>query len=803
MKLIGYEFYKISKKRIVLLLSFFLLVINGVFYVYEQYKTNETLIQDLQAYKQQEQKYEGISPEEGWQLTSAQYEQLNLFQQFVQADVFSDDPVWQSFMEELIKEQEDAYQQYLESPYYNHADAIRRDAFINERLKSQFEHALHFQERIMTMEDRAKDMVSVSIFNDKHSFSYRNIVKTVEDFKPLRGLPFQLGLEEGVVTGTNFRPTDLCMAVILLLLASVLFYVEKEEGLVPLIRAARHGKLRTFGAKFTVLTICTIGLSLLYYGSILFLAGRIYGFGDLSRYIQSMSAFDHAVEPLTAGQYLLFYLAAKIIVNVLLAWLITALFVSLGHISRIYIVLTLFIAANFLCYVLIHPNSYMNVLKYINLIAFYDFFHLISDYRNLNILGYPIRKDTLTFVSWGILAIVLPAVSAWFFVRQSGTITRPAPWRWIAGWKAWLWNNKRTNSLIMHEWFKLLIVGKSIFVLLIAFIYMYQHIEQDERRYDVETGTYNHYISILNGKLTDHKLQLIQNELDQFAELPNQLNHLKASLDAGEIDLLTYNQEKYEIERYLNRQRAFQYVIEQRDYLIRLQEHKGITGGFVNTMTSDALFNRKQEQIRDGITYLILLIVGLAPLFSIDVKYGFMSIIWSSSKGRWRMFAIKYIIAYLYAIGLFMLIQFPKYFNVIVHLPSIDWRLPVQSIEVLGHVNWPVSILAYVIITNLLQICGVLMIVHVILMCAVLVRKQMFMLIAATSLTVLPLSLEYFELSMISKYSFNFIFLLYDKFHSVSYETGIGLYFGTLLVIGTAAFWAAWSVINRSEWRVV
>lgn len=218
MKLIGYEFYKISKKRIVLLLSFFLLVINGVFYVYEQYKTNETLIQDLQAYKQQEQKYEGISPEEGWQLTSAQYEQLNLFQQFVQADVFSDDPVWQSFMEELIKEQEDAYQQYLESPYYNHADAIRRDAFINERLKSQFEHALHFQEKIMTMEDRAKDMVSVSIFNDKHSFSYRNIVKTVEDFKPLRGLPFQLGLEEGVVTGTNFRPTDLftpCIGVVL------------------------------------------------------------------------------------------------------------------------------------------------------------------------------------------------------------------------------------------------------------------------------------------------------------------------------------------------------------------------------------------------------------------------------------------------------------------------------------------------------------------------------------------------------------------------------------------------------------
>lgn len=801
MKLIGYELNKIVHKRIVMLLAIILLLINSVFFVNEQRKDHHLLIQNRDQYKQVEQSYKGLPPVDGKRLTTLQVQQFILYGQFIQAYLSPKDSPWQKIVADLKRDNQQAYEQYETSPYFNQEQAIIRDSYLLNMLRLQFENADHFDDKISSMEEQANEMKSVSIFNKKDSFSYRNIVKTVEDFKPLRGLPFQLGLEEGIVSGTNTWSTDFCLAMLIFLLITILFYVEKEEGLTSLIRSTRHGKLRTFGAKLTALTLITIFLSLIYYGSILLLAERLYGFGSLSRYIQSMSSFYHAVQPLTVEQYLLVYMLLKILVNILLGWLMAALFLGLGHISKIYVATSLLLGASYLCYSLIHPNSYLNVLKYINILAFYDAFHFISDYRNLNILGYPVRKDTLTLWVWAIMTAILPLACAWLFVKQPVSITSPAPLRWIVKWKASLWKHRRMNSLFLHEWYKLLIVGKSVLVLIFAVILMYNRIDQNERPFDLDSGTYNRYILSLHGELTQEKLLFLSEERDKFTAMPQELDALKLKLKNKEIDLITYNQEKFKIDEYAKQDKAFRFVEKQRDYLLQLKQKQGITGNFVNTISSDALFNNQQDHLLDGIIYVFLLIVGLGPLFALDYKNEMMRVIWSSPRGRWRLFAMKHAIAYAFAIWLLVLVQIPKFYNVIVHYPRLDWSAPVQSIEVLGNVNWPISILTYVIVTSLLQLLGVLMLAHVILFIALSLKKQSFLLLTATSLAVLPLCLQYMGLSVIDKYSFNFAFELYGKFNSVSYGTGISLYFGGLVVVGMAAFRAAWSIINRFKWR--
>lgn len=287
----------------------------------------------------------------------------------------------------------------------------------------------------------------------------------------------------------------------------------------------------------------------------------------------------------------------------------------------------------------------------------------------------------------------------------------------------------------------------------------------------------------------------------KFTTLPDQLAYWKERYKSGEIDLTTFNQEQNNLGFFARQEKTFLYVEEQRDYLLRLSEEQGITGSFVNVISSDALFNRQQDNLLDGLTYALLLIAGLGPLFSIDYKNDMVRVLRSTSKGRWSLFASKYSIACIYAVLTFSILQIPKFYNVLVQYPAFDWSSAVQSIEILEHVEWPISILGYVIVTGLLQISGVILMVHVILFLAVLVQKQAFMLLTSTAVIVLPLSLQYIGFTTIENYSFNRLFLLDQPFESFSYTVGVSIYFGALLVIGAAAGWGAWHFSNSLSKR--
>ncbi|RAR41013.1 hypothetical protein [Paenibacillus sp. MDMC362] len=801
MKLMGYELFKVWKKRIFTVLTILLLFINGLFYYNTQRKEQDLLIQYRDDYIKLENEYNALPLEEGKALAYKQEELLTLYNRFAQENSDIQDSIWKQLIEDAKRDHPEAYMQYKESPYVNQEELLSRDTYIIKLIRAQYESHDQFVIDMDDMKQRADEMLSVSIFHNKYSFSYRNIVKTIEDFRPLQNLPWKLGLEEGLTTGTRSGSTDLFMVLLLFLLCTIVFLMEREEGLTPLIRSTRNGKFRTISAKMSVLSMLTVLLSIVFYGSILLLSERLYGFGDPGRYIQSMDSFGRTIHPMTVGQYIITYLLMKVAANLVMAWLLAAIFLFLRQTSRIYIVLATLLGLSFICYSLIHPNSYINVLKYINVVAFYDTFNLFGDYRNINVLGYPISKDTLTFYVGGSLLLILPVLSIWLFVSHMDNTTRKMGMQWYTKLKAYLFRLRRNNSLFQHELYKFLITGKSLFILILVCIISYQNIEGKERQFDMDASVYNIYLSQLNGKLTEDKLVFLREEREKFNGLPKQLAYWKERYKSREIDLTAYNQEQNNLETFAKQEKSFLYVEEQRDYLLRLSEEQGVTGGFVNVISSDALFNRQQDNLLNGLMYSLLLIAGLGPLFSIDYKNDMVRVLRSTSKGRWSLFASKYSIACIYAVLTFFILQIPKFYNVLVQYPAFDWYSAVQSIEILGHVEWPISILGYVVVTGLLQTLGVILMVHVILFLAVFVQKQAFMLLTSTAVIVLPLSLQYIGLTTIGNYSFNRLFLLDQAFESISYTVGVSVYFGALIIIGAVAGWGAWHFSNSFSKR--
>lgn len=792
MKLIGYELYKIWHKRIFAVLAILLLLLNGVFYYMTQREDHDMLIEYRDNYEQMELGYKELSLEEGMALSAKQAQQLALYSTFVQENIDSQDSVWKQLINDAISINKQAYEEYKQSPYFQNAMLISRDIFLIQVIKNQLESIEQFLTEINGMAAKAEEMLSVSIFYQKDSFSNRNILKTVEDFKALRNLPLELGLEEGLKTATSFWSTDLCLIVLLFLLCTILFQSEREDGLSPLIRTTRKGKSTTAGAKLFVLMVLTVLLALLYYGFILLIANGLFGFGDLNRHIQSMHAFSRTVEPMTVKQYLFLYFILKVAVNLFVALLLASIIVFLHHSSRIYMALALLLGGSYALYSLIHPNSYLNVFKYINIAAFYDTFYLLADYRNMNMFGFPFRKDTLTYLVGGALLLVLSVLCCWLLVSYRTVTSKASGIRWLEALKAYSFKLRRHNNLFQHEWYKLLITGKSILIIILACFIAYQHIEKEERRFDKDSIIYNRYVSQLDGELNEEKLNFLIKEREKFTLLPEHFAYWNDKYVSEQIDLQTYNLEKAKIEEFAKQEEIFQYVEKQRDYLLQLHKDQGIHGRFVNVISSDALFNRPKTDLLEGILYIIFLIVGLSPLFSLDYKNGMVSLLQSTHHGRWSLFAIKHLIAYLYGIFLLYIFQFPKFYNLIQQYPAIHWKAPIQSVEILGHVDLNVNVLEYVVLIGALQTLGIILLIHIALFIAVLVKKQALMLLTTTAVIMLPLCLQFMGVDILNLISLNPLFQLYHAFESNHYTLEVCIYFGVLLLIGISASWGSW-----------
>mgnify|MGYP001402784760 CR=1 FL=1 len=160
------------------------------------------------------------------------------------------------------------------------------------------------------LKERSAKM-SGSIFSDEGTFAWRNAKVTPAAYEKLKGTKLSFDLSDGVIKATKADFTDLCMTILLMAAVYFLILDEKKNKLYPLLRSASRGRAEVIGAKLGVMAGITGFLVLLLYGSNYLFIFHQYGFGNLTRPLQSVTAFYESPFRLTAGQYLWMYLLLK------------------------------------------------------------------------------------------------------------------------------------------------------------------------------------------------------------------------------------------------------------------------------------------------------------------------------------------------------------------------------------------------------------------------------------------------------------------------------------------------------------
>lgn len=191
-----------------------------------------------------------------------------------------------------------------------------RNAFSNDQMTA--EEYFAYCEQLT--DARARNGVFARVENYVHYIERKN-AETGGDAKII----YSIGYER--LYGLS---SDVFVCAALMLLCVGTFAVEYRSqssmgGFSQILRAAKHGRMRTFACKMLLFGMLGACISVLFRAVTLWIVSRNYVLPDLNATLYSIQAFCDVNSDITIGQYLLFDLGLQFILGVLVSVIVCAI----------------------------------------------------------------------------------------------------------------------------------------------------------------------------------------------------------------------------------------------------------------------------------------------------------------------------------------------------------------------------------------------------------------------------------------------------------------------------------------------
>lgn len=314
--------------------------------------------------------------------------------------------------------------------------------------------------------EKSDNITGVSIFEDSSSFSYKNAVKTAEDYKPLSNIETAYSNSEGVNMATDFMLTDLIVILLLCIVCDALIGSERNININSLQSTCRYGRNKSAISKMVVGFITTAVICLMFYGVNYIIAGYTYGFGDLFRPIQSVDSFSNCTLRINVLQYLMLHFITKVLVMYLIYTIVNVLSMVGKSKTISYIAFLCILIVSYCLNLFIGDNTSLMCFKYINLISFVDTKNVISHYRNINIFGEPINYVTCFWIVLLVLLLGLVALNILIYSRKKITAYNKSNNSFLSKLKI----SRGSTNVIVHELYKTFVSNKVGIIILVVIL---------------------------------------------------------------------------------------------------------------------------------------------------------------------------------------------------------------------------------------------------------------------------------------------------------------------------------------------
>lgn len=649
MKLIFYEIKKVLSKRVFLAALAFCVVINlTVFYFTNASDFNErrvtgsskmvAMIDKYSAMPHQKAKAELTLNEEAFMIAL----DINNLSKNSDPEFFDDEL---SMLEYKKKENPKAYA--LAEKMLQKGELDENESFFGALLLAQLEYIESYPSFIGEMKARADEQSSFSVFGDKDGFSYKNIYKTAEDYKPLAGTELKIGNDYPLTSVFGYKAADWFLILLVFLLCFFMFREEREKGLYKLVRTSQFGKLKTVCAKLAAMLLLTAVLTAFMMFITFAMSTILFGRWELSRPIQSIAGMRNCIFSITCDEFCLLFILGKVLAMLFIAAVFAVVYIIVSNSGLIHIIAFGLLAGEFVLYSAIPQYSSFNTPKYINVFYFLsgEFF---GSYLNLNIFGAPLRADIVLLFVFGVLFALGLAVACFVFTRKSQEVRSSRLISRLSEIKQKHSRIAGSTAVLYGEYYKFLISGKAALILLAVLIFGVSS-SIGTVRYSVTEPAdiaYRNYALTLQGKLTDETDRQIKEYRGYFKKLESKLEKIS---EDKKMSARTREFAAKSIENVLNTQgEGFNRLDEQYKRLKKLQK-QGIDVQLLDEIVYPEFVANPTREWNNLALNILFLLLTIPLIFTFEYRRNMIDLLQATRNGRARLFRAKLTIGLLSA----------------------------------------------------------------------------------------------------------------------------------------------------------
>jgi hypothetical protein len=617
------------------------------------------------------------------------------------------------------------------------------EEMLYNKIFQEYRQVNRYDKYLEEIKEKSASMSS-AIFSNEGTFAYRNAQITPDAYEKLKGLKLKSDVSDGVIFATEAEFTDLCIVFMLAVTVYFLVLDEKKNKLYPLLRSCYRGRGSVIGAKLTVAACVTALLVLLFYGVDYLYAWQKYGFGDLSRPIQSVTTMYESPYMMSVGMFLFLYLIVKMAVCYVIIlgmiWIAqksetpSGAMIGIGAVGIAEYMLSAFLPS----------VSYADVFKYVNLAEYMKVYPLFSKYHNLDFFDNPVNAMT-------VFRIVLPVVLVLFVLGNVRRFFRCAKTK--RRWRRERKNSSRigfiSDKLYFYESVKCLFSNRAIWVC-IAVMYGAVLVGNSIPTYrDIKEEYYKFYMTDQQGKMTEEKVEYFNEERKRFEEIYS-MTPENSDLTAVEIV------QKQEENKYAHE--GFSEAYSQVMYIMSNNQGKGVNEQeLVYEKGYQLLFGDKavKERLIGILLCVIAAVYSASGVLGTEYDLKVMNLLRSTKRGRKELFLKKLGVSFGITAVIFVLVKIPAILKVVGEYPLECWGAKVRSMMFAGQSVINCSIFGYVLMLMIMQLVTLFVIVFSTMALSVVLKDSTMTMILSLLLFGGPLLIEWGGVPIVHYLSLN------------------------------------------------
>ncbi|MBQ7336931.1 MAG: hypothetical protein IJW40_00590 [Clostridia bacterium] len=488
------------------------------------------------------------------------------------------------------------------------------------------------------------------------------------------------------------RTTDLLTLCALIFVTSVVFPIERQRGMLSLLRSTKQGRGRVARSKVVLLMLVSVGVTLLFSLTSLSLHAYFLGLSSPANAIQSLPAFTLCQYPLSIGAYFLLQLGVKALTACAFSLALAAVSLAFRHMALMLLGMVALLGSQLLMYFQASGQVLwqFNAVSAMALSTTQRYFgiSLFGDIRDaFGVLG----VLTLLLLPCGAALSVLLFSRATVHAVQEGalgrawSLLRPRAGKWLQRLaRACRPRRSYALSLCAAEGYKTLIASRLLLPALALLIFCGGALLQEYREYQipVDDALWREYTTRWEGVLTEQTLNEIRAERTRINQAIAAYQPAKAEFRAGKISADEYS----EISRaYFDADMRDEILLLVEEETARLQS-LAARGGERAWLLYDTGIERLLFVGDRTLLYvlIILLLIGSYPNEYTALKghgSGFCAILRTTRRGRGATFAAKLTSSLTLTVVLYLLCAAFEAMLIVrtYHIPDA-WGAPMSSL---------------------------------------------------------------------------------------------------------------------------